>query len=171
MTKYEELCSAFEGMKKSYYERKDSSLKFAKWLVTGLLSYLGCTEKQLKYVSINKGVSSNLSQYIPGSAQLDEDSCWHVGVGIRLEKPPLLPLAETAVIDIVIDRREEAFVVKLAALDDKFTIHEGMTDEAEAFHSFVFRVISNQYQTAQMSSETPETERKIGFRPYGSRAR
>jgi len=162
MTKYEELCSAFEGMKKSYYERKDSTLKFAKWLVTGLVNYLGCTEKQLKYVPISKGTSSNLSQYFPGRAQLDENLCWHVGVGIRLEKPPLLPLAEIVMLDMVVDPREGAFVVKLAALDDKFTIHEGRADEAEAFYSFVFRVISNQYQTAQMRSESPEAERRIG---------
>jgi len=171
MTKYEELCSAFERMKKSYHERKDSSLKFVQWLVTGFEKYLGCPDKQVKYVPISKTPSSSLSHYLLGSVHLDENSHWHFGVGIRIEKPPLLPLKETVILDIVVDRREGAFIVKLAALDDKFTIHEGSADEAEEFYKFAFRVISSQYQTAQMWNESPESERKIGFQSEGSRAK
>lgn len=171
MTKYEELCSAFERMKKSYHERKDSSLKFAQWLVTGFEKYLGCPDKQVKYVPISTKPSSNLSHYLLGGVHLDENSRWHCGVGIRIEKPPLLPLNETVVLDIVIDRQEGALVVKLAALDDKFTIHEGNTAEAEAFYDFAFRAISSQYQTAQMWDENPESERKVGFPAEGSAAK
>jgi hypothetical protein len=171
MTKYEELCIAFESMKQNYHERKDLSLKFAQWLVVGLVNYLGCPVKQVKYAPIGKTLNPNLSSYLPGSARLDENSCWHFGVGIRIEKPPLLPLVEVVVLDIVVDRQEGAFVVKLAALDDKFTIHEGSTEEAEKFYDCAFRTICNQYQTAQMRSENPEAERKIGFQPEGSRAK
>ncbi len=163
MTKYEELCSAFETMKKSYHERKDSSLKFAQWLAVGLVNYLGCPLKQVKYAPIGKTLNSNLSAYLPGSARLDENSCWHFAVGIRIEKPPLLPLVEVVVLDIIVDRREAGFDVKLAALDDKFTIHEGSTEEAEKFYDFAFRTICDQYQATQMRNEAVEAERKIGF--------
>ena len=171
MTKYEELCRAFENMKKSYHERKDSSLKFAQWLVTGFEKYLGCPEKQIKYIPISKTPSSSLSQYLLGNVHLDENFRWHLGVGIRIEKLPLLPLSEMVLLDIVVDRQEGAFVVKLAALDDKFTIHEGSTDEAEEFYNFAFRVISSQYQTARMWNENQESERKVGFQPEDSRAK
>lgn len=171
MTKYEELCNAFETMKKGYYERKDSSLKFAQWLVVGLVNYLECPVKQVKYAPIGKTLNPNLTAYLPGSARLDENSCWHFGVGIRIEKPPLLPLVEVVVLDIVVDKQEAAFDVKLAALDDKFTIHEGNAEEAGKFYDFAFRTICNQYQAAQMRSESPEAERKIGFQPEGSPAK
>jgi hypothetical protein len=171
MTKYEELCGAFESMKKSYHERKNSSLKFAQWLVVGLVNYLECPPKQVKYAPIGKTLNPNLSGYLPGSARLDENSCWHFGVGIRIEKPPLLPLVEVVVLDIVVDRQEGAFEVKLAALGDSFTIHEGNAEEAGKFYDFAFRTICYQYQATQMRSEAAEAERKIGFQPEGSRAK
>jgi hypothetical protein len=171
VTKYEELCSAFETMKKGYHERKDSSLKFAQWLATGLVNYLGCPPKQVKYTPIGKTPNSNLSAYLPGSARLDESSCWHFAVGIRIERPPLLPLVEVVVLDIAVDRREAGFDVKLASLADKFTIHEGSLEEAEKFYDFAFRTICDQYQTTQMRSEAVEAERKIGFQPEGPRAK
>jgi hypothetical protein len=171
MTKYEELCSAFGSMKKKYHERKDSTLNLAQWLIAGFEKYLGSPVKQVKYAPLSKTPSSSLSHYLLGSVHLDDNSRWHFDVGIRIEKPPLLPLSETVIFDIVVDRQEGAFVVKLATLDDKFTIHEGNTDEAEAFYNFVFRVISSQYETAQMWNENPESERKIGPQPEGSRGK
>jgi len=164
MSKFEELCKSYATARENYFNYRNACWDFASHLVSGMIDYFQCPKEQVKFIPL-KGDEKPGSVYtLMGAMHLDDDTFWHLGVGLTLYIAPNVFPHETILLPLLIKKVTDYFIVKLDGHQKEFKIHIDKTDEFDTFYEFVFQQIQETYEKGlQRFLDQNEATRKIGF--------
>lgn len=167
MSKFEELCRAYAVARKNYFDYRDTCCKFAHTLVSGMIDYFKCPKEQIKFIPLKGEVEPNSSYTVMGAIHLDDDTFWHLGVMLTLYEAPNVFPHQPVLLQLLIKKVDDYFIVKLGTKRQEFTIHEDKPDEFNPFYEFIFVLIKENHEKGLQrflgKEQKKEEPRKIGF--------
>lgn len=145
MSKFEEVCLAYQKSRRRFLEYEVECRDFARSLVDGIINYFEWPQDQeITYIPLGEEINPNNRFYaLAGAMRMDDESFWHFGVELSAEEPggshPLPFL-----MSFFIKKVGPHFVVKLGPQGKEIRIHEdkqGKQDELAPFYEAVFQQI------------------------------
>lgn len=164
MSKFKELCDAYTLSRKKYFDYWDACAIFATNLVNGVVDYFECPREQISFIPLKETPKPNTTYTLRGAMHLDEDTFWHLGVGLTLYTAPNIFPHERTILPFLIKKVDDNFIVKLGPEGKEFRDSTDKSDRFKEFFDFIFIKIKERYEKGlQKFLEQNETTRKIGF--------
>ncbi len=164
MSKFKELCKAYETARINFFDYRRDCHTFASKLIDGLIDFLQCPKEQIKFIPLKKDYESDFTYTLMGAMHLNDDTFWHLGVGITLYKEPNIFPHETVLISFLIKEKSDSFTVKLGDSGKEFEILKDKPEDFNEIYEFIFNQIKETYEKGlKRFLEQKETSREIGF--------
>jgi hypothetical protein len=164
MSKYNDLCQAYSGARKNYFDYWHDCANFITGLMNGMREYFEMPKENLKYVPLNEKPEFAKKYTARDCMLLEQDTFWYVGVmmtlcGVHEEQPE-----ETLILPILVKKLDDTYTVKFGPAGDEFEITGDDKQSRTAFYDFVFKQISDTYKDRlHKFLEKMISERRIGF--------
>lgn len=166
MTKYQELCSIFTKARNKYFDNRRACLNFTTNFIGGLTNFLQCPEEQVKIFPFEGEREPGFTYTIAGEMKLDNNSFWHLRIGIELHQDSDILPYDIITFPIFIKKPNDHFILKLGSEGERFEIHDNDEDEFKSVFEQIFKKIKDIYeQDIQKFNEQKNTVKKMGFIP------
>jgi hypothetical protein len=152
MSKFEELCQAYDEAYQDISNYLEECGKFIGKLVPGIKSYFQCPDGRIEYKDRNGNKTSlRESMYL-------ENGFWRVNIGINLSRENgerrfavsdsgLYYPSQMVDFSVLTKRtKTESFIVKIEGCDREFIISTNSQEEVNAFYEFVCSIIREHYK-------------------------
>jgi len=165
MSKYEELCNAFDKAKNDYSEYRKDCHNFAVKLVKSFCDYLEAPEGRVQYVPSDMiGFEKEKREYnLDEVMSLDDEAFWSFGLKIFLTSTDP-SLQRSIVIHFFVKKNGDDFLVKIDEDDRGHVIKEPSEDDFLKFNEFYCEHIKNLIKsTFENFIQGKSSLEKIGF--------
>jgi hypothetical protein len=163
-TIYNELCEAFTQARQSYLDYREESYALADKIYKEMISYLGCSENDLKLVPDKEGYDDTLTYTPAGASCLGDDSYWHIGFILQLKASDCEGPFESVRFAILFKKTPDGYSTKIASKATEFNI---IPDDPTTFivlYNDLFSHIKESYDVGFRDFlSTGKSSHNIGF--------
>ncbi|HBZ01414.1 MAG TPA: hypothetical protein DEO84_08870 [candidate division Zixibacteria bacterium] len=119
---FTELCDAFTRARQSYLDYREESFQLAEKIYHEMISYLGCSENDLKLVPDKEDYDDTLTYTPAGASCLGDDSFWHIGFILQLKATNCEGPFESVRFAILFRKTPNGYSTKIASKATEFNI-------------------------------------------------
>ncbi|WP_103071745.1 hypothetical protein [Aquimarina sediminis] len=166
VTKFHQLCAAYNKAQNNFEEYKKSCHVFSVEIVKELKAYYNIPESQFSLFKINKEKGFELvPSALIHAISLEQDFFWHFGIGLTVCKAPETLPEELILIHLMFRKSEKgSYLVKYAHSKEEFEVKKGDSSSYKVFFDFLFEIIVSSYNEQLQLFVGEKTTRKLGFR-------
>jgi hypothetical protein len=163
-TTYNELCEAFTLARQSYLDYRGESYELADRMYKEMITYLGCSENDLKLVPDKEGYDDTLTYTPAGASCLGDDSYWHIGFILQLKATDCEGPFESVRFAILFKKTPNGYSTKIASKATEFNIKSDDTSTFKALYDDLFSHIKESYEVGFKDFlSTGKSSHQIGF--------
>ncbi|HBS9329747.1 hypothetical protein CFY86_29060 [Raoultella ornithinolytica] len=165
MSKFEEICAAFDESQKKFIAYRDHCHKFARDFGMRFIRYLEVPEENVEWFNPDAVEPPKGRVTIPGAMYLDDDTFWHFGVRITIfdkQKSDFRPQIE--IVFMVRRQSDGDFQVSVKHIDKIHDIQPDKDASYTVFFNAVHKIILALYQDdLENFLASQQSVRRIGF--------
>lgn len=147
MTRFEQLCSAYSGVKREYESYRSECLQFAALLLDGLREYLESPEG---FVSLYAKSGALAGRKVDGPAaalHMGDDTFWHFGIAIDLyEESNQFPM-HCVGFDMRLKKVGHKFILHVEG-GPPFELSKENPDRLMPLYEFIFQYTKGRYENS-----------------------
>ncbi len=163
-TTYIELCEAFSQARQSYLDYRGESYELADRIYKEMISYLGCSENDLKLVPDKEGYDDTLTYTPAGASCLGNDSYWHIGFILQLKATDCEGPFESIRFAILFKKTPDGYSTKIATKATEFNIIPNDPSTFNLLFDDLFSHIKESYEVGFKDFlSTGKSSHNIGF--------
>jgi len=165
MTRFEEICKAYQQAQLEFKRFQHASVVFAEELWKRMIDYFEVPINQTTLYEISeKGGFEVANPPLGNFMRLRDDGFWEFGVGITVyENIDAYPRDNVLLYLLVRRDLHNTFQVRLGGAPNVFSIHDNNDSEYEAFFNFIYQTIIDSYKTGLERLLQEQTTNRIGF--------
>ena len=165
MSKYSALCTAYTEALNHYRAYRDACGQFAHKLVRGMITYLGCPQDMVDFIPVREEPQLNRRYTVWGAMDLGDDTFYHLGVRLIIDpsSPDEIWPQDRLLLHLLVKKDDDAFVVQVKGLREKFRIHSDDPDKMKTFYDFIFSTIRDEYKKGFVPVGQAKAKRPLGF--------
>lgn len=164
MTKFDEMCAAFEQSRNSYFDYQRQCFSSMVKLVNGFNDYCKIPTEQIKYVPVNKKTEEGALYSVIGAMHLDKDTFWHIGLQISLHASPNSIQQQQILIVLCLKELEGKTIVRIGLNAEPQSLDLSDKMQCEIFYERIVQLVKDNFQKGlQYFLEKSSPLRKIGF--------
>jgi hypothetical protein len=163
MSKFEELCAAYSGVKREYDTYRHECMAFVGTLIAGLRDYLDAPEG---FVNLYAKGGSFAGRKVDGPAaamHIGDDTFWHFGVAIDLfEESNQFPMHSVG-FDMRLKKVGHKFILHVEG-GPPFELTKDNPDRLLPLYEFLFQFIKSRYENSFTEFVVKgDASRRFGF--------
>ena len=165
MSKFQDMCKAYETAQRQFRDFQSASIEFAETLWKRMVAYLEVPPAQTTLYEINpKGGFELANPPFSDILHLRQDGYWEFGAGITVyERPEAYP-RDTVLLYLMVRRNlDGTFNARLAGIDEVFIIHPDRPEDFTTYFEHLFQMIIGSYKTGLDRLLQENTTNRIGF--------
>jgi len=165
LSKYEDLCAAYAAARKSFAAGRSAALKQAEQVVAGLVGYLGCDKRHIRFARFNTREEEKPNYTLDEVLRIVSGNTYSFGLGLTLFETAGAPPAETLLIGISIEPVAGGYILYAKGLTEKYRLllTADNSHVLSNFYETLFRRIRENYKTPYLRFPAGEhTERELG---------
>ena len=165
MSKFQEICSAYQHAQAEFKKFQQASHEFAESVWRRMVDYFEVPLSQTTLYQItDQGGFEVANPPFSNFLKLRDDGFWEFGIGITVyETEDSYPRDNVLLYLLVRKDLQDSFQIRLASSQGVFTIHDENEAEYEAFFNFIYSTIIDSYHTGLERLLQEQTTNRIGF--------
>lgn len=165
MSKFQEMCKAYQKAQMEFKRFQNASVVFAEELWKRMVAYFEIPINQTTLYEIGEQGGFEIANPPFGNfLRLRNDGFWEFGIGITVfDNPTGYPRDNVLLYLLIRKDLADSYQVKLAGSQGSFTIHDQNEAEYEAFFNFIYHTIIDSYQTGLERLLEEQPTNRIGF--------
>jgi hypothetical protein len=145
MSKFEELCSAYSGVKREYDTYRHECMAIVGTLLTGLREYLEAPEGFVSLYAKGGGMAGRKVDGPSAAMHMADDTFWHFGIAIDLyEETNQMPM-HCVGFDMRLKKVGHKFILHVEG-GPPFELSKDNPDRMAALYDFIFQFIKGRYE-------------------------